>query len=64
MRLNITIKKRKKLAFSQMPIELIPFIRIFYKPDLFLESGVFTKALLIEFGWLKFCKIIVIQESY
>lgn len=49
----------------QYPIwDILPYIRIWYKRDTFLETGVYTKAVSFEFGWLKWTWQGIIQKVY
>jgi len=43
---------------------LIPYIQIAYQPHSFLETGVTTRALSFQIGWLKWGYWLTLQEGY
>ena len=63
--MKVTFKfYRKKPFYTQVPIELIPYFKITYIKDVFLETGINSKAILIEFGILKWKYFLLCQEEY
>ena len=55
---------RKKSFYTKMPIELIPYCKMTYIADMFLETGVTSKAFTIEFGILRCQYVFLVQEGY
>ena len=55
---------RKTSFYTMLPIECVPYFRMTYIPDMFLETGVTSKAFSIEFGILRCQYVFIVQESY
>jgi hypothetical protein len=45
-------------------IDFLPFFRIWYSKYFFLETGVYTPAWGIQFKWINFELLIIIQKGY
>lgn len=43
---------------------IIPFIQLVYHSDHFFETGVYTKAVTLSFGWLNRQWTLIIQSGY
>jgi hypothetical protein len=45
-------------------VNILPFIKIWYSKNYFLETGVFTPACGIAISWLKWNYYLTIQKGY
>lgn len=45
-------------------INILPFIKVWYSPNYFLETGVTTPAFGIALSWLKWNYYFTIQKGY
>lgn len=45
-------------------VNILPYIKVWYSPCYFLETGVYTPAFGIAFTWLKFNYYFTIQKGY
>lgn len=54
----------RRVSWQRPEWFILPYVRIWYKSDMFLETGVCTPALTVEAGWLKWGIWGTIQEGY
>jgi len=45
-------------------VNILPYLKIWYSPSYFLETGVYTPAFGIGFSWFKFNYYFTIQNGY
>jgi hypothetical protein len=45
-------------------VNILPYIKLWYSPYYFLETGVYTPAVGIAVSWLKFNYYFTIQKAY
>lgn len=62
MKIDVHLARNRSFPYTYNPVHIIPFLKIFYKADLFLETGVYTKAIIFEFGWLTRTWSLIFQE--
>jgi hypothetical protein len=64
MKLITSFTRCRTPLFTTPTWYIFPFIVVSWSDNTFLETGVYTKALNIEFGWFKAKWTFTIQEAY
>jgi hypothetical protein len=64
MKTDITTGRIRPAGFLGRICHILPYIRLFYNPTQFLETGVTTPALTLETGWLYWGWWLTIQKIY
>ena len=63
MKLIVGFRRRRAPMFTGPVYEIFPYIRLCYKGDMLLETGVYTRALILSWGWIKWNWSCTIQEQ-
>jgi hypothetical protein len=53
-----------RLQKNKDVVNVLPFIKVWYSKNYFLETGVFTPAFGIAISWLKLNYYLTIQQGY
>lgn len=64
MKIITSFYRTRRPVFAGNTWHILPYIQLLYRADEFLETGVYTKAVTLTFGWLKWSWVCVIQEGY
>lgn len=64
MKVIFSAYRAQRPRFMHRTWEILPYIRLWYKRDTFLETGVYTRALSLEAGWLTWKGVVILQEAY